>query len=134
MSEGTNNKPFTANNVIRIPTSLEGKFFRYWLEFLKPIHKLTNREVEVVELFLKHRYKLSKVVFDEELLDKITMGEDVKKEIREALGITLEHFQVIMSKLRKNKVIIDNKLNRKFLPNLVKKDNTFYLLLYFELK
>lgn len=128
----TNNK-LLANNVIRIPTSLEGKFFRYWLEFLRPIHKLTNREIEVAELFLKHRYQLSKVVSDEELLDKIVMGEDVKKQIREALGITLEHFQVIMSKLRKRKVIEDNKLNRKFLPNLIKSENTFSLLLYFEI-
>ena len=134
MKQGTNNKPFNAVNVISIPTSLEGKFFKYWLEFLRPIHKLTNREIEVVELFLKNRYKLSKVVSDEELLDKIAMGEDVKKEIRETLGITLEHFQVIMSKLRKNNVIVNNKLNRKFIPNLVKGDNTFYLLLYFELK
>lgn len=128
----TNNK-LLANNVIRIPTSLEGKFFRYWLEFLRPIHKLTNREIEVAELFLKHRYQLSKVVSDEELLDKIVMGEDVKKQIRETLGITLEHFQVIMSKLRKRKVIEDNKLNRKFLPNLIKSENTFNLLLYFEI-
>jgi hypothetical protein len=128
----TNNK-LLANNVIRIPTSLEGKFFRYWLEFLRPIHKLTNREIEVAELFLKHRYQLSKVVSDEELLDKIVMGEDVKKQIRETLGITLEHFQVIMSKLRKRKVIEDNKLNRKFLPNLIKSENTFSLLLYFEI-
>ena len=134
MKQGTNNKPFNAVNVISIPTSLEGKFFKYWLEFLRPIHKLTNREIEVVELFLKNRYKLSKVVSDEELLDKIAMGEDVKKEIRETLGITLEHFQVIMSKLRKNNVIVNNKLNRKFIPNLIKGDNTFYLLLYFELK
>lgn len=134
MNKGTNNKPFNAINVISIPTSLEGKFFRYWLEFLRPIHKLTNREIEVVELFLKHRYKLSKVVSDEELLDKIAMGEDIKKEIRETLGITLEHFQVIMSKLRKNQVIVDNRLNRKFIPNIIKNDNTFYLLLYFDLK
>lgn len=131
----TNNiKPFDANNIIRIPTSLEGKFFKYWLEFLKPIHRLTDREIEVVELFLKKRYQLSKVVTDKELLEKVAMSEDVKKEIREELGITLAHFQVIMSKLRKNKVIIDNRLNKKFMPNLTKKGDTFTLLLHFELK
>lgn len=128
-----NVKPFSANNIIRIPTSLDGKFFRYWLEFLRPLHKLTDREIDVVELFLKRRYKLSKVIADEDLLDKVVMGEDVKKEIREELGITLAYFQVIMSKLRKNKVVIDNKLNRKFMPNLKKGSDTFSLLLYFEI-
>lgn len=135
MSEGTNNvKPFAVNNIINVPTSLEGKFFRYWLEFLRPIHKLTSREIEVVELFLKKRYELSKKVSDKELLDKIAMSEDVKKEIREKLGITSQHFQVIMSKLRKNRVIIDNKLNKKFIPNLNKKESTFSLMIYFELQ
>lgn len=131
--EGTANKQFTANKIIRVPTSLDGKFFRYWLEFLRPIHKLTDREIDVVELFLKKRYTLSKVVKDDELLDKVVMSEDVKKEIREKLGITLSHFQVIMSKLRKNLVIIDNKLNKKFLPTLTN-SNSFYLLFDFELK
>ena len=28
-------------SVIRIPTSLDGEFFRYWFEFLEPLHKLT---------------------------------------------------------------------------------------------
>lgn len=135
MAEGTNNRQFTANKVIRIPTtSLEGRFFRCWLEFLRPIHKLTDREIEVVELFLKKRHELSKKVTDEELLDKVVMGEDIKKEIREALGITLAHFQVIMSKLRKNKVIENNKLNPFYIPRLSKGKNTFYLLLYFPLE
>lgn len=52
------------NNVISIPTTIEGKFFRYWLEFLRPFHKLSDRELDVVSAFLKERYELSKVVSD----------------------------------------------------------------------
>lgn len=123
-----------ANNVIRISTSLDGKFFRYWLEFLKPFHKLTDREVDVATAFLKKRHQLSKLIKDADILEKVTMGEDTKKQVREECHVTLPHFQVIMGKLRKNKIIVDGKLNPRFLPNIVEGEDGFQLLLLFELK
>ena len=45
-----------ANNIVRIPTSLNGKFFRYWFEFLQPFHNLTNREIDVITAFVKQRH------------------------------------------------------------------------------
>jgi hypothetical protein len=123
-----------ANNVVRVPTSLKGKFFRYWFDFLYPFHKLTDREVDVITSFVKHRYELSKVIKDAEILDKVTMSEDTKKKVREECGITLPHFQVIMGKLRKNKVIVDGKINPKFIPNIDEETGVFQLLLFFELK
>ena len=123
-----------ANNIIRIPTSLTGKFFNYWLQFLKPYHQLTERETEVVACFLKHRYELSKVIKDTEILDKVTMGEDTRKKIIKECNVTLPYFQVIMGKLRKNKVVIDGKINPRFIPNISEEEGIFQLLLLFELK
>jgi hypothetical protein len=123
-----------ANNIVRIPTSLNGKFFRYWFEFLEPFHKLTDREIDVITSFVKQRYELSKVIKDNKILDKVTMSEDTKKKVREECNITLPHFQVIMGKLRKNKVIIDGKINPRFIPNIDEETGTFQLLLLFELK
>lgn len=122
------------NNAIRIPTSLDGKFFRYWFEFLRPFHKLTDREMEVITTFAKYRFELSKKINDSDILDKVLMGEDVRKKVREECNLTLAHFQVIMGKLRKNKVIIDGKINSKFLPNIKEGDSSFQLVLYFDLK
>lgn len=123
-----------ANNIVRIPTSLNGSFFRYWFMFLEPFHKLTDREIDVITSFVKHRYELSKVIKDNEILDKVTMSEDTKKKVREECNITLPHFQVIMGKLRKNKVIIDGKINPRFTPNISEENGTFQLLLLFELQ
>lgn len=123
-----------ANNVIRIPTSLNGKFFRYWFEFLKPFHKLTDREIDVIASFVKHRFDLSKVIKDTNILDQVTMSEETKKKVREECDITLPHFQVIMGKLRKSNVIIDNKINPKFIPNVDEESGSFKLLLFFDLK
>jgi hypothetical protein len=122
------------NNVIRIPTSLSGNFFRYWFMFLQPFHKLTSREIDVITSLVKHRYELSKVIKDADLLERVTMSEDIKRKVREECNITLPHFQVIMGKLRKNQVIIDNKINQKFLPNIEEENGYFKLLLLFELQ
>lgn len=120
------------NNVVRIPTSLSTSFFRFWFEFLRPFHKLTDREMQVASALLKSRYELSKVIQDENILDKVLMSEDVKKAVREECTISLPHFQVIMGKLKKNKVILGGKINPKFIPNIIEGQGSFRLLLNFE--
>lgn len=122
------------NNVITIPTSIEGKFFRYWLEFLRPFHRLTDREIDVTASFLKQRYELSKVVSDPEVLDRLTMSEDTKRNVREDCQISQAHFQVIMTKLKKNKVIDNGKINPKFIPKIDSDAKNFQLLILFDLK
>ena len=122
------------NNVITIPTSTEGKFFKYWFEFLRPFHKLTDREIDVIASFVRHRYNLSKVIKDQDILDKVTMGEDTKRKIREDCNITQAHFQVIMTKLKKSKVIDKGKINPRFIPRLEGDDKNFQLLLSFDLQ
>lgn len=123
-----------ANNVVRIPCTLD-TLFRYWFLFLEPFHHLTEREMDVITSFTKHRYMLSKVIKDSEVLDRVTMSEDTKRKVREDCNITLAHFQVIMGKLRKSKVIIDGKINPKFIPNIKEEEKgSFSLLLYFEYK
>lgn len=121
------------NNVIIIPASTEGSFFRYWFEFLRPFHKLTDREMDVIASFVKHRYALSKVVSDQEVLNKLTMSDDTKKKVREDCNISQAHFQVIMTKLKKSKVIENGRINPKFIPRLDKDSNNFQLLLSFDL-
>jgi hypothetical protein len=101
--------------------------------FLRPFHKLTNREIDVITAFVKHRYELSKVIKDDVILDKVTMSEDVKKQVREECGIAFQHFQVIMSNLRKNKVIENGKINPKFIPNITEENGMFKLMLLFDL-
>ena len=120
-------------NVVRIPASLETNFFKYWFEFLKPYHKLTAREIDVISELVKVRFQLSKVIFDEDVLVSVLMSEDTKRQVREACGIKLSHFQVIMGKLRKQGVIVDNKVNKRYIPNLQPDATSFKLMFYFDL-
>lgn len=121
------------NNVIRIPTSLNNGFFRYWLEFLRPFHNLTERETQLAAAVLKKRYELSKVIKDEEILDKVLLSDDTRKAIRSECNISLAHFQVMMGKLRKSKIIVDGRINPRFMPSITEGQDSFKLLLNFEL-
>ena len=92
------NKP---NNIVKVPATIGIDLFKKWFIFLKPFHGLTDREIDIIACFAKERYELSKAISDEALLDKVVMNEDTKKKVREECGVTLPHFQVIMSKLKK---------------------------------
>lgn len=120
------------DSIVRIPCKVDGKFFRYWFEFLQPFHNLTEREMDVITSFVKQRYELSKVIKDNEILDKVTMSEDTKKKVREECDISLPHFQVIMGKLRKNKVIIDGKINLRYIPSVDEENGSFKMMLLFD--
>ena len=121
------------NNIITIPTTLND-FFRYWVEFLRPLHHLTDREIDVITAFLRKRYELSKVILDPIKLDKYLMNEDTKAEIRDECNISPAHFQVIMGKLRKSSVIVDGNIHPKFIPKIKDEKEAFQLLLYFQPK
>lgn len=125
------------NNVLSIPASLTSStnnFFRYWVEFLKPLHHLTDREMDVITAFLKKRHELSKDILDPIKLDKYLMNEDTKAEIREECKVSPAHFQVIMGKLRKSGIIVDGNINPKFIPNIKEDNGTLQLLLYFQIE
>jgi len=119
------------NKVIRIPTKMGDTFFQHWYAFLKPFHQLTDREMEVLACFAKHRYELSKSISDIGLIDKVLMSEETKRAIRKECNITMSYFQVMMSKFRRNKVLQDGKINPKFLPDLDVDSNTCNLLIQF---
>ena len=83
--------------------------------------------------FLKQRYELSKVVSDQDILNKLTMSDDTKKKIREECNISQAHFQVIMTKLKKSKMIENGNINPRFIPRIKDETKGFQLLLTFEL-
>ena len=120
------------DSIVRIPTKIDEGFFKYWFMFLRPFHNLTEREMDVITSFVKQRYELSKVIKDNEILDKVTMSEDSKKKVREECDISLPHFQVIMGKLRKNKVIIDGKINPRYIPSVDEENGSFKMMLLFD--
>lgn len=121
------------NNIVTVPTTLTSDFFKWWCIFLRPFINLTDREVDVVASFLKQRWELSKRILDPAILDAMVMSEDIKKKVREDCNISVQHFYVIMSSLRKNNVIQKGILNPRLIPNIRPEDSDcFQLLILFK--
>lgn len=121
------------NNIVTVPTTLDLDFFKWWCVFLRPFINLTNREIDIIASFLKQRWELSKIINDATILDTMVMSEATKNKVIEECHITQQHFYVVMSNLRKNKVIIDNNINPRLIPNIRKDDDgCFQLLILFK--
>ena len=135
MISPTSNRPVGSklpkpNSVIVIPTSLKTDFFKKWCVFLRPICHLTDREIEIFSCFLQIRWELSKETTNPTLLDAAIMSETVKERVMEKCNLTLPYFQVMMSTLRKKKVILDTGINPKYIPNIRVDDNGIFQLLF----
>lgn len=121
------------NNIVTVPTNLDTDFFRWWCIFLRPFINLSNREMDVVASFLKQRWELSKHITDTSILDTMLMSEEIRRKVMEECHITLQHFYVVMSNLKKHKVINNNVINPRLIPNIRKDDNgVFQLLILFK--
>ena len=73
------------------------------------------------------------MITDDEILDRVLLSEDTRKKIMAECNIASSHLQVIMTRLRTSKVIVNNRINPKFIPNIVEGRDSFSLLLHFDL-
>lgn len=108
-------------------------FFRVWLEFLKPLHRLPKREITVLAALLQRRFELSRTIMDDNMLDKVLFTDEVKKGIVEMLGISPGNFQATLTSLRKASVIINNTISKRYIPSLEYGGESYKLLLNFKI-
>lgn len=120
------------DNIVVVNTTQEGLFSK-WLEILTPYHHLTEKERQVASALLYRRFQLEKSIVDNDLLDKISLNNDTKEEIRESLGISKQHFMVILSTLKSKKFIEEDRINPRFIPN-IGEGNKFMLLFFFNIE
>lgn len=106
------------------------ELFKSWLIFTKPYHNLSDKEIEITAAFLYNRYKLSKAIIDDVILDSVCMSDDAKRDVRELCHLSVQHFQVMLSKLRKKGIIKDNRLNPRIIPSIRNTEDNSYQLLY----
>ena len=120
-------------NIKRIHTDKKS-IFRYWLEFLKPYHKLRAKEIEALSLMLYYRYELAREIKDPEMVDMILFSTQTRNKIREDLGgMGQKVFNNLLTSLRKKKIISkDNKINHVLIPNM--SEDGFKLIFDFEVK
>lgn len=106
-------------------------FFKYWLNFTKPFHSLSDREINVVSLLLYYHHIFKKETTNEKMLWKMLFDYDTKMLIKKELDNMKDPIlQNILSSLRRKKVIVNNKLNQAYIPD-IGKDNNFKIIFNF---
>jgi len=118
-------------NILKIKSSDYNELFLNWFLILKPLHNLSNKECILASKLYKYRDELKEVILDKEILDTTILSDTYRKKIIEEMNITMIHLQVLLTSLRKKNVIIDNRLNPKFIPHI--KDSELSLLIRFEI-
>ena len=120
-------------NIKRIHTDRRS-IFRYWLEFLKPYHKLRQKVIEALSLMLYYRYELAKEVQNKDLVDRLLFSTETRSKIRGDLNsMSQKVFNNLLTSLRKKKVLTkDNKINPRLIPNMT--EDGFTLVFDFEIK
>lgn len=121
-----------ADNVIAIPIHLDKEFFQFWFNILHPFHGLSKSQVGVVAALVQKRFELSHSIIDPKVLDKVLMSSEVREQIREGCKMSKGQFQVTLSILRKKGVIIEERINPKFIPRVAVGSDNFKLLIVFK--
>jgi hypothetical protein len=109
--------------------------FVYWLEFLKPYHKLANKETEALATLLYYRHELSKEISNEKHIRKLLFSSDIRAKVRSDLGgMKSGVFNNLLTTLRKKKVLSkDNRILPALIPNMDPESNGFKLVFNFEI-
>lgn len=113
------------NNVIVLKCTHDS-FYRAWVEFLTPYHKLTARERDVAARILAQYFKLKDNVPDPEVLRDVLWSRKSRKDMMDSLKMSQAHFQMVLAKLRQAEFLIDGDVNPRYIPH--KTDDPRFML------
>lgn len=94
---------------IVIPQTTHLKFIRLYLEFLRPLTNLTDRENEALSHILYRRflYIKNEGMRDGKALYRLLFSSETRKEIREQLNMTYAAYGNILASMKLKGVLIE---------------------------
>lgn len=113
----TKRRAMRPNNVISLKCTADS-FFRVWIEFLTPFHKLTSRERDVAARIIAQYFKLKDKIQDPVVLREVLWSQTSRKDMRESLGMSTAHFQMTLGKLRDAGLLIGNDIEPRYIPHI----------------
>lgn len=119
------------NNVLLVPCT-DTSFYRAWIEFLTPYHKLTAREKDVAARILLQWFRFKDNIKDESILNELLWSSTSKSDMMKSLQMSAAHFQIIMTKLKGAGFLKDGGINPRFLPHKRPEDSRFMLQVVFD--
>jgi hypothetical protein len=125
-----NNKNIKIANInVKLKT-----FFRNWMQFTQPFHKLPNQQQAVLALLLFYHYQLKSEITNTKILWKAVFDYDIKIKISNELEIQQGALENLLSQLRKRKIIVDNQITPAYVPELDLKAKKFTIVFNFNIK
>ena len=104
-------------------------FFRALLDFF-PTLKLSSREKDVAARILIQYFKLKESVQDPEVLRDVLWSQNSRKDMRESLGMSQAHFQMILGKLRSSGFLRDGTINDAYIPHMTEEPRFMLCILF----
>ena len=109
------------------------QLFKKWLDITNSFHNLPSQEKNVLSLLLYYHYITKKDVTNDKIIWKIVFDYDTKNLIKEELDMKDQGLQNVLSKLRKKKIIQDNKIINFFIPDIEKDSKNFKVIFNFNI-
>ena len=127
----------TDKKIANLNVSLKNLFFK-WLDITRSFHKLNNQQQQVLALLLYYHYKFKNEITNDKILWKLIFDYDTKIKIREDAifgekGLSNSTLQNIFTILRKKQIIVDNKINPVFIPDISKNSKNFKIIFNFNI-
>ena len=113
------------DKLIRVKCTPES-FYRAFVEILTPYHKLAAREKDVVARVIAQRASVS----DPEVLKEVLWSHTSRNDMIESLGMTREHFQLLLGKLRRSGMLLDGGVDPRFVPKMTDEPRFFLGVLF----
>lgn len=108
------------------------KFYILWLTFLKPYHKLANKEIEFLATLLYKRSEIRVSISDDNMVDEMLFNKSIKEEIRIEMGYkNMQVYNNMLRFLRKKNVLVKNKIIKGLIPEL--SGNNYQLIFNFNI-
>lgn len=105
------------NNLLYLKCSGDS-FYRAWIEFLTPYHKLASRERDVAARILAQYFKLKDNVPDPEVLRDVLWSRKSKKDMMDSLKMSQPHFQMVVGKLKKSGFLRGEDIEPRYIPHM----------------
>lgn len=126
-----------STKVVTIPAKVKD-FFRLYLEFIKPAHKMRPQEIKLLSAFMYKNYlELDNFKFDKDRWKKV-FDVEVKHQIQDELSIGPNVFQNTMYSLRKKGALVKKdgytKIANAYMPSIDTTTEAFTLSLNFKIK
>lgn len=123
-------------NIANIKASLSGEpnIFKLWLEFTRPMNKLSRSQINLLAFLLRNRYEMMKLIHDEKEVESLLFSPENRAIMCEELGINKTTLITMLSVLRTRGVLFQNNtINPKYIPCIGEDSDTYKLIINFNI-